>query len=428
MWGNQGSTGSVDVFDLSTGSGNNIPPTNSFSINNNGQTNAGTMTYSLSTNTVLMTSEGGDIYERDANTGAFVRKFVMSSVPPGTYTAKVGVTRGPGGDVFALTSGNPVGTDQRIVRFNGTTGAYISSVDITSRVESPVNIIWAGNVPALGGRARFDFDGDSKTDVGIFRPLGVAEWWINRSSNGSTFALQFGTSTDKITPADFTGDGKTDIAFWRPSNGFWFILRSEDFSFFSFPFGTGGDIPVPTDFDGDGKADPAVFRPSDTNWYIARSSGGTTTQQFGVSSDSPVPADYDGDAKADIAIYRSSLGQWWVNRSSNGSTFALQFGASTDKPVQGDYTGDGKADIAYWRPSTGFWFILRSEDSSFFSFPFGTSGDVPAPGDYDGDGKSDAAVFRPSDTNWYVSRSTAGLLIQQFGIASDRPLPNAFVP
>ncbi|MGC2238260.1 MAG: VCBS repeat-containing protein, partial [Pyrinomonadaceae bacterium] len=96
-------------------------------------------------------------------------------------------------------------------------------------------------------------------------------------------------------------------------------------------------------------------------------------------------------------------------------------------PVQGDYTGDGKADVAIYRPSSGEWFILRSNDFSYYSFPFGTNGDVPAPGDYDGDGRFDATVFRPSQSTWYVQRSTAGTLIQQFGIAGDLPVSNAFV-
>ena len=110
-----------------------------------------------------------------------------------------------------------------------------------------------------------------------------------------------------------------------------------------------------------------------------------------------------------------------------GGTDIIGFGSAGDLPVAADYDGDGKADIAFWRPSTGGWFVLRSEDFSFFSFPFGTNGDIPVPGDYDGDGRNDAAVFRPSTSTWFAQRSTAGTLIQQFGIAGDIPLPSAFI-
>ena len=273
----------------------------------------------------------------------------------------------------------------------------------------------------------FDFDGDGKTDIGIFRPS-VAEWWINRSSTGVTVAGQFGATTDLIAPGDFTGDGKADVTFFRPSTGEWFILRSEDGSYFSFPFGTNGDVPTPADFDADGKTDVAVFRPSTSTWFVLRSSDGVTAiQGFGSTGDVPVASDYDGDGKADIAIYRPSVGQWWISRSTGG-VIVLTFGAANDKPVQGDYTGDGKSDIAIWNPSTGEWFILRSEDYSYYSVPFGTSGDIPAPGDYDGDGKNDTTVFRPSSATWFSQRSTAGIMIQQFGSTGDRPIPNAFVP
>jgi uncharacterized delta-60 repeat protein len=275
--------------------------------------------------------------------------------------------------------------------------------------------------------APFDFDGDGKTDIGIFRPSD-GTWWINRSSNGITTAAAFGTSTDIIAPADFTGDRKTDIAFFRPSNGYWFVLRSEDYSFYAFPFGTAGDVPTPADFDGDDKADTAVFRPSIGVWFILRSSdGGVTIQQFGQNGDLPVTADYDGDGRSDLAIFRPADGTWWLNRSTAG-VLAAAFGNASDKPTPGDFTGDGKADVAFWRPSTGDWGVLRSEDLSFYGFPFGTTGDIPAPGDYDGDGKMDATVFRPSQATWYSFRSTAGVLIQQFGSNGDRPVPNAFVP
>jgi len=272
----------------------------------------------------------------------------------------------------------------------------------------------------------FDFDGDGKTDISIFRPS-MGEWWYLKSSNNQNYAAQFGNSSDKLTAADFTGDGKADIAFWRPATGEWFVLRSEDGSFYSFPFGANGDIPAPADFDGDNKADATVFRPSTATWYISKSTGGTIIQQFGQNSDVPVVADYDGDNKADIAVYRVAQGEWWINRSTAG-LIAFQFGNSSDKPVQGDYTGDGKADVALFRPNTGEWFVLRSENQSYYSFPFGTNGDIPSPGDYDGDGKTDATVYRPSNTTWYSQRTTAGTLIQSFGQSGDVPVPNAFVP
>ncbi len=274
----------------------------------------------------------------------------------------------------------------------------------------------------------FDFDGDNKTDLGIFRPA-QGEWWYLRSSDNGNRAFQFGAAADKIVAADYTGDGKADVAFFRPSSSEWFVLRSEDFSFYSFPFGTTNDIPVPADYDGDGKADPAIFRPSDATWYIIRSTdSGTTITQFGAAGDKPVPADYDGDRKADLAIFRPDAGgaQWWINRSQAGLIVA-NFGVSTDKTVPADYTGDGKADIAFFRPSSGEWFVLRSEDSSFYSAPFGTAGDIPTPGDYDGDARSDLAIFRPSNSTWFLQRSTSGFTALTFGITDDLPLPGAYV-
>lgn len=313
------------------------------------------------------------------------------------------------GKVSFFAAGNAANSD-------GTTSGdyiYTSSKDLLS----------ASTVP------RLDFDGDGKTDVGIFRPA-PAEWWILRSSDNGNFAVQFGATTDVTTPADFTGDGKADIAFFRPSSGQWFVLRSDDLSFFAFPFGANGDMPTPADFDGDGKVDAAVFRPTGSSWFVLRSSDqGVTSAQFGTTGDKPVPADYDGDGKADIGIYRpngATGGEWWIQRSATG-LFAATFGSSSDKTVQGDWTGDGKADCAFYRPGTGTWFILRSENQSFFGFPFGNSTDMPSPGDYDGDGKFDAAVYRPSNSGWFINKSSGGVTSLIFGINGDQPVPGAYV-
>ncbi len=339
--------------------------------------------------------------------------------------------------ISSISGAAPSNPEVRINPTGLALGSYSGTITLTTpdATNSPLSVnvsLTIVSYPVAVLNTPFDFDGDSKTDLSIFRPNAAngAEWWWSRSSNGGNGAVQFGAAPDTIAAADYTGDGKTDVAFWRPSTGQWFVLRSEDFSFYAFPFGATGDVPVPGDFDGDGKADAAVFRPSNVTWYISKSTGGTDIVTFGATGDKPVAADYDGDGKADVAIFRpngANGAEWWIRRSSNSTVFATQFGSPTDKAVPGDYTGDGKSDIAFWTPSSGNWFVLRSEDYSYFGFPFGSATDIPTPGDFDGDGKMDAAVFRPSNSTWYANRSTAGVLIQQFGTTGDVPVPNAYV-
>ena len=104
----------------------------------------------------------------------------------------------------------------------------------------------------------------------------------------------------------------------------------------------------------------------------------------------------------------------------------MQWGETGDRLAPADYDGDGKTDVAIFRDGT--WWTLNSGTTSVSVTAWGTAGDTPVSGDYDGDGKTDTAVFRPASANWFVNRSTAGTLIQQFGLTTDRPVPNAFVP
>lgn len=274
--------------------------------------------------------------------------------------------------------------------------------------------------PAAPRSTFFDFDGDGKADVSVFRPSD-GTWYLLNSTSGFS-AARFGISDDKIVPADYDGDRKTDLGVFRGGN--WYLQRST-LGFIAVNFGVAADIPVPADFDGDGKAEIAVYRPSNGTWFVLNLVNNQfSAVQFGNSSDKPVPADFDGDGKADFAVFRPSEGVWYMLRSTQGFG-AVQFGVSTDKPVVGDYDGDGKADQAVFRPSNGTWYLLGSAQG-FSGVQFGISTDLPAPADYDGDGKTDIAVFR--DGNWYQLKTTQGFAVVQFGTANDKPIPNAFVP
>lgn len=270
----------------------------------------------------------------------------------------------------------------------------------------------------------FDFDGDGRSDVSVFRPSdGV--WHLLRSQAGYT-SVQWGLSTDVLTPADYDGDLKTDIAVWRPTDGYFYVLNSFDNTVRAENFGLSGDIPTGGDWDADGKADPAVYRAGALSYFYYRGSmgnpqGNITFVPWGTNGDKPVVGDYDGDGRADAAVYRG--GNWYILRSSNGQLFAANFGLATDVLTPADYDADGKTDLAVFRD--GIWYQLRSTQG-FAAFQFGLAGDVPTPADYDGDGRADVAIYR--NGIWWILKSQSGAAeAVSFGLGSDKPIPSAVV-
>ena len=276
------------------------------------------------------------------------------------------------------------------------------------------------------GRTAFDYDGDRRADISIFRPA-IGDWYVQGSQAGLS-GVRFGLATDRIAPADYDGDGRTDIAVYRPSDGIWYIIRSSDGTFMFSVFGLATDIPVPGDFDGDGRADISVFRPSDSTWYRLNSRDGSFFgRQFGATGDKPVIGDFDGDGRSDLALFRPSVGAWFQIRSQTDSFFGEQFGNDTDVIVPADYDGDRKTDLAVYRASNGFWYIKRSLTSDIAQIPFGAAADIPAPADFDGDGRADVCVFRASEGQWYRTNSGDGSFFAfPFGANGDRPTQSAF--
>jgi hypothetical protein len=275
--------------------------------------------------------------------------------------------------------------------------------------------------------SHYDFDGDSKSEVTIYRHT-TGQWFMKSSSTGADSAIAFGNpgSDDIPAPGNYTVAGRTDIAIYRYTTGEWYIRRATDGGTTVIPFGSPlvGDVPMPADYDGDGLTDLAVFRTSTANaeWYIRRSSDGQTQYvAWGCAAcaDVGVPGDYDGDGKADVAVYRRSTGEWFIRKSTDTALQQVPFGDSAqgDIPVPGRYTQTGRTDMAVYRSLTGEWFI-RSNDFGITSVKFGdpSAGDFPVSADFTQAGITDIAIYRPTPP-------TAQFMIRKSTDFSTRTIP-----
>lgn len=271
------------------------------------------------------------------------------------------------------------------------------------------------------------------SDLAIWRPKdGI--WWI--LSGGSPISYQWGESEDKPAPGDFDGDGKTDFGVFRESDGTWYIICSSNEAVIIETFGERDDVPVAADYDGDGRSDIAVFRPSEQKFYVKRSSDGGFsygTFQNTLVSPTAAPGDFDGDGKTDFAVWESSTHTFVIKGSIDNAEFSRSVGSSGGKAVIGDYDGDGKSDPAVINNVSGsnYWQILPSDGSTAIAVYFGLSSDIPVPARYtdaqDTDAKTDIAVWRPDKGYWYILRSSNGVQrTVQWGQDGDIPMPAAW--
>jgi len=381
-----------------------------------------------------------DVSVTEGNTGTTNAVFTVTLSAASGQTVAVNYSTANGsataGSDYVATSGtltfNPGDTTKTItVVVNGDTVVEPNEtffVNLTTATNATiadgqgVGTILDDDGCTLLGAPPVDFDGDCKSDVGIYRD---GAWTIIRSSDGGVENFNWGGASWIPVPADYDGDGIVDVAVYN-ANGLWSIVRSSDGVNILIGWsGAAGDIPVPADYDGDGKADLAVYNTATAGWSIIRSSdGGLTYKAWGGPGWIPVPADYDGDGKVDIAVYNAN-GLWSIVRSSDsGNTLIGWSGAANDIPVPADYDGDGKADLAVYNTATAGWSIIRSSDGGLMYRTWGGPGWEPVPADYDGDGKADIAVYNASNGLWSIVRSSdvVNTLVGLGGAAQDIPL------
>jgi streptogramin lyase len=237
-----------------------------------------------------------------------------------------------------------------------------------------------------------DFDGDGKTDPGIFR-VSQAQW-VAQLSGGGQLNQPYGTPNLTTIPVsgDYSGQGNAQLAVYDPNANppTWYI-RLPFGGGTTLPVQYGGPglnnfVPVPSDYTGGGQTENAVYNPN-TNpatWSIRVPGGGTVALQFGggLNNYIPVPGDYIGNGQAQLAVYNPHTNPaTWSIRLPNGGTYTLQFGGQGNDyiPVPGDYLGIGQAQLAVFQISTATWFVRRPDGSTLVLPPFSTPGLAEVP-------------------------------------------------
>jgi hypothetical protein len=140
---------------------------------------------------------------------------------------------------------------------------------------------------------RCDFDGDGKTDFGIWRPSD-GYWWVvnsgyNSGKTNDPFTVgQYGTSNDQSHCVDSDGDGKANMIMrWFKQSKWWYKDGVSDGVHLGIQWGLPRDTTLlGGDFNGDGNDDITVVRPESFMWYHKHKESDTFTQvQWGLPGD-----------------------------------------------------------------------------------------------------------------------------------------------
>ena len=440
-----------------------LVPTKSFTLALSAPTGGATLGSPASQVVTILDSPGT---LQLATAGAFVNRVA------GTVTLTVNRTIGAGGNVsvqyatidgsgkagldFTAQSGTLTFADNQVTRTvtipilknPGAVGLRTFSLALASPAGgASLGALTATTVSVSSEDLRQnDFDGDGKSDFGVFQPS-TSTFYFNQTSAGNK-AVPFGQGINAgggpiHFTGDFDGDGKSDFGVFQPLTSTFYFNQSAAGTK-AIPFGQGRNaggnpLPIAGDFDGDGKSDFGVFQPSTSTFFFNQSSAGTRAVAFGQGINAggdPIPfaGDFDGDGKSDFGVFQPSTSTFYFNQTSAGNR-AVPFGqgaaaGGNPVPFTGDFDGDGKFDFGVFQPVTStFYFNQSSAGTKAVTFGQGTragGNPVPITGDYDGDGRFDFAVFQPSTSTFAFNQTTAGVKTVAFGQginAGGNPIP-----
>ena len=282
-----------------------------------------------------------------------------------------------------------------------------------------------GGIPVVG-----DFSGDGIANIAVYHD---GNWYIDINGNGiwdeEDLWAQMGGQADQPVAGDWDGDGKTDIGFFGPMGG-------KDSQFVASKPGLPTDLnttisTVPKNV----PPDVAISELSNNVRAMKHSANGGVRLdvvdhvfQYGSAGDKAFTGDFTGDGIATIGVYRN--GKWYIDKSGTGrwdesAVFVnnADFGLGPEGiPVIGDFDGDGIDNIGLY--VDGVWYLDTTGDFRFNErVEFGQPDDYPVVGDFDGSGIAQLAVYRANSADLLagatppepIHASGAGMVASQFG-------------
>ena len=315
-------------------------------------------------------------------------------------------------------------------------------------------------VQATDNSFKLDFNGDGRSDIAMYREGSRSPdiapqpslWYFLNTHTGQVTGTQWGRSLDVPAPADYDGDGKTDVGIYR-----WWDFATGDTNEWWVSKSGSGDHQVILSYEpgyqkfnrnyiGDARAEIGQLYQVDVSqipgqtcflsvYFVADLLGNAIRKTVGDTCNSipvPVPGDYNNDGRSEIAVFDNQTYKVWLPPYNSGFTPPdIVQPLDVDIAVPGDYEGDGKTDFAGVKTVDGrlLWRIKQSSTSNMIEVDFGMAGDIPVSADYDGDGWTDIAVYRPSDGSWWIwNTSTAIVSSFYFGLPTDTPLAMPVIP
>ncbi len=289
----------------------------------------------------------------------------------------------------------------------GSTWKLRTQGDDGDEIITSVTFGMMGGLPVTG-----DFDGDGRTDVGVFLR---GQWFIDLNGNGywdnEDLWAKLGYQDDLPATGDWDGDGKTDIGiFGRAWPGDPNHIHHEP------------GLPHP-DNTRQGRHKNVPPRPDQATHGVRtmqRSSTGKMRADlidhvfhYGVPGDMPIAGAFNGSGIDTIGVFRD--GQWHLDIDGDGrfqrSDLMISMGQAGDIPVIGDFNGDGIDELGVYRQGT--WLIdlngdHQIDDANDMIVDFGGPADRPIVGDWDGDGRDDMGVYQEGVSDDGVAAAPQG--------------------